>query len=447
MPPGGRERLAEVCADADDETLADFVAAVCAARGQQVRRVDGPAFTRSTGDGAERVAVAGTPAAEAADTLVTAGRRRPPDDAETVDLDRLWTWLRYAVGDETATELLTERFGEAVVAEGTDEDGREPPAEPQPRDGRQPTAHRGAQTTERTGSGSTRRSARPDERLFRAVDAAVTPRRLRAGAIVVAALVVAVAALTVWGAPPGAPTGGTGLGAEPGTAELTPVETVATPTPADTAHGERPGQPATLPPGVGPDGITDAMRLANAHEAQVGPQSFRATLVYREFENGRTVGTSIQTVRVANDTRYRASRTDLGDVAGDVPGLVRDDVYANGSTRVVRTSAGLQRERLENDSPYVDRIEQFHRWYLSVEASRITNQTTESGITSTWLHVDGDSWVGVEELRGTVLVTETGAVTLVRRSYRDPDTGRRVVVTLRVADVGSTTVAPPTWLR
>lgn len=445
MPPVRRERLRELCASADDETLAGFVAAVYAARGHAVSHEEGPVFTHSGTRGAERIAVAGTPAAGAADTLVTAGRTRSSGDADTVDVDRLWTWLRYAVGAETATTLVREWFGDDALADDTDEEGRETATETQNGRGSSSNVGRTAQSEGPPTRTSTGRSARLDERLFRAVDTVWTARRARIGAVGVA-VVLAVVGLTVLGGLPGGPASGAGLGTEQRSTELTPVGNVTTPTPVATGQSDGSIRPGTLPPGVGPSGITDAMRLANAHEAQVGPQSFRATLVYREFENGRAVGTSIQTARVADDTAYRTSRTDLGDVAGGAPTLTEGDVYANGSARFVQTDTGVRQEPLGDDAPYVDRVEQLHRWYLSVETSRITNQTASDGLTSTWLHVDGDSWVGVEDLRGTVLVTETGVVTLVRRSYRDPDTGRRVVVTLRVSDVGSTAVAPPAWL-
>ncbi|MFB6308224.1 MAG: hypothetical protein ABEH35_02750 [Haloarculaceae archaeon] len=462
MAPLRREELARLCRQSDDETVVGFAAALYEARGYTVTDTDSRGFTIDTAAGAERIALPGADG-EHVDTLVVAGRDPPEDTGDSVDrLDaaQLWEWLRYAVDSETADSLCRAWLDRPFESgdRGAESEGEEP------------TDDSAGEADEEDGTGSDEtgdggpgrrgeRAARAGsvegvvEHLLAALRNAGPNGGMRYGAAAGLAvlLLIGVAAWTVSGGvgSEGTPAieDGTPTAAEE-TPAGTPVAAVSIPRPRTATATPTAGRTAgaVFPPGMNASGITDADRLANAHEARLGGQSYRATISYHEFEDGDAVGTVVQTVRVVNRTRYRGTRTEIGDVDGVSPTLTVGDVYANGSARFVRTESGVRRESLSAEEPYIDRVEQYHRWYLSVEESTITNRTTVEGRPAVQVRIDGDPWPGVRSTTGSAVVTETGIVTLVHRSYIDPDTGRRVVVTVRVSDVGSVSVSPPPWL-
>lgn len=431
MPLPDRAAFAAACRRADAETLAGFAAALYEARGDTVTDTGGTSFTVERDGRRERVAVAGTDE-QGADVLIAAD---PPADAaapRVVDAAQLREWLRYAVDPETA-ERLVEAWFDGLAAGSDDErqadtdDGSA--ATVPPLDGRSEPVGTPSRDAD---SGRTRTASSGPS--WQQVSLAVGLLVLVVGTV---GLLLA-APFAPGDGPVAADIGGASPTATP--VESIPAAATATATPAAASVNA-----SALPPGVDASGITDYRRLVAAHEAGLGNRSFRATLVYHEFVDGEAVGVVVQTVRVASPTEYHASRTAMGDVETTPPNLVRHDAYANGTTRTERV-AGTGRPVSDEDR-YRDRLRRYLGWYLSVEQSWVANQTTVGDTTLTRVQSDGDSWPGVEDATGSAVVTERGVVRLARRSYRDADTGRRVVVTVRVSDVGTTTVVPPAWVR
>jgi len=428
-----RSAFAAACRRADAETLAGFTAALYEARGDTVRDTGGTAFTVVRDGRRERVAVAGDGRGETADVVVTAGRSVDAAAPRVVDTAQLREWLRYAVDGETAARLVGEWFDGLETDDGRDDEPRGDTAADTPS---------AAVLDDRHGRIDSPTTTIADGRAGTTVGTGPSWRKL---GLTVGLFVLVLGAAGAALSPPLAPADGpvvADIGGTPPTA--TPVESVPTAgTPTATPQAG-PVNATALPPGVDASGITDYRRLVAAHESALRNRSFRATLVYHEFADGEAVGVVVQTVRVSSTTEYHASRTAMGDVETTPPNLVRHDAYANGTARVERVAGAAP---VSDEDRYRDRLRRYLGWYLSVEDSRVRNQTSAGETTLTRLQSDGDSWPGVEDATGSAVVTERGVVRLARRSYRDADTGRRVVVTVRVGDVGTTTVSAPPWAR
>jgi hypothetical protein len=209
--------------------------------------------------------------------------------------------------------------------------------------------------------------------------------------------------------------------------------------------------PATLPPGVGPEGVTDEDDLARAHARALEGRSYRLTLVHRERVDGRPTGVRRETVRVANASRYVSTVEGYGDLRRE-PLVVRDAAaYVNGSLRAERDAGvdgsafGAAFSAGVGGDP-ADRVATYVRWFLSVEESRVVDVVERDGLRLYWLVLDGDSYPGVENTTGTALVDGTGLVHEVRRSYDYPDEdGVGATVTVRYDGLDATTVEPPAW--
>jgi len=195
---------------------------------------------------------------------------------------------------------------------------------------------------------------------------------------------------------------------------------------------------ASYPPGLSPDGIVDADRLAVAHARAVADRQYRLTLSYREFDDGVATALHRETVLVAEEAPVAVSFRRVGEVTGGTRpvaarptggGRTGPDAADGvaGSTRLERDPLGDGRER-----PYADRVERYLGWYLSVERSRVTGTFVEGDTRFFWVVLSGDPWPGVENTTGSALIDERGVVHEIRRSYDRPGTaGVSVVASIR----------------
>jgi hypothetical protein len=477
MPPLTADELAAVLRGADPETVAGFVADLQAARGRPVEREEGPAFT--LGDGRERVVVPGGDADPgAADVVVRAwsdvgggGQAGAIDgdggsQARTIGAADLVDTLLYAVDRSTAERLLGRWFDRSLDdfdgAAGTVTDAQ----------GARPGTHSGSRTAgdrpaqERssrhgapgtTTAGTDRRNdgqsgGSPGEQRIASLDAR-TPD-VDPGLLVTVFVLLAVGAVVAWsvgalpamgGVGPGEVTTETGTGPPAGGTTSGPAAESADAlgsTPADQPQVSRPDtQRAVLPPGVDDSGNIDEARLLQAHRALLANRSYRVTLTYREFVDGRQTGAFVQAVRVENRTAYEATSRQFGTLASAPPRL--DDQYTGG--RRIQSSGDDEVQSVDRDAedPFLEDVVRYMGYYLSVDESAIADIRTAGGETTVWLVTRGDPWPGVVNTTGSTVVTESGLVRMVRREYDEPDSPVHAVVTIRVSDVGRANVTAP----
>lgn len=508
MAPVGRDAfLAELRALPADRRAA-FLAALYEARGRRVER-DGTRLRIGAPDdltvlvpdgdppAAERLAAAGVDAVLALDDEGTGSGRPSTGGVARIDGHEVHRAALYAI-DRSDCERLLERFFGRSLASFDDGDGRRDrdigSAAPDRDVGSAASTGsawlRGAGGTERTGRGAVharRRGGASDSGGGDAGGTLAVPPWLRPIAAVALVAILALA-LASSGAVPG-----TGDRADPaagaaGTGTLTPLTpatpTVAGPTavsfddvertpgagdtvfdvgsgtpPAPSPTAEPPAVNVTgsvdLPPGISPSGEIDEAALAAAHLRALANRSFRLVLVSREFDDGRPTGVHREVIRVESAARYRVDTYGSGEFRTTPVVLEGGDVYANGSA-VVRRAGGdrpgpLPRgDEIEPGSdgpvPYGDSLGQYLRWFLSVEESTLAGRATVDGHPAYWLTIDGDPWIESANTTGSALVTRDGTVRELRRAHDVPDhPGTSVVVTIRVTDVGSTTVRPPAW--
>jgi len=212
---------------------------------------------------------------------------------------------------------------------------------------------------------------------------------------------------------------------------------------------------AAFPRGVDETGVTDASALADAHEATLSNRSYRLTITYREFENGKLRGVAHERALVASPDRYRSRVRRLGTLRHDATVVASGSAYANGSAGYVRTDDGV-RKRTEIRSAlvaasadsvgFVDRTERTVGWYLSANDSRIVGRTVRNGTTTYRLTFEGDPWLESRNETGRARVDEDGLVRELHREYSPTiESGVRVEVTIRIVP-GPVTVTPPEWM-
>ncbi len=244
-----------------------------------------------------------------------------------------------------------------------------------------------------------------------------------------------------------------GCGAAPA-----PQGTPVTPAEVPEAPSTTEAAPVELAPGLGPDGVTNPVRLADAHAAVLADRSFTVhQTTTRRYPNGTVRLRSDRVVRMGADRRrFLAVSTRQSRAEYDW----RLEQYANGSHVLRKTTAGAHTRysvlRGPDGTPRgplslfpenatnrggVSRL-------LGLLDARITGSRTEDGRRLYDLSVDGDGPPWLEELRMTATIDERGLVRSYAVSYVVTRDGRRVRVTVEfsVTRIGSTTVPEPSWV-
>jgi hypothetical protein len=208
------------------------------------------------------------------------------------------------------------------------------------------------------------------------------------------------------------------------------------------------------PPGVNSTAVTDASRLADAHEAALSEQPYRLDITYREYADGELRGVATERVVVASADRYRSRVNRLGALRHDSSVVASGSMYADGWKGYVRTDEGVRertevRSRISSSADsvgFTDRTERFIRWYLSVERSRIVEVTDRGGTTNLRIVFAGDPWPESRNVTGWARVDETGLVHELHREYTPAsEPGVRIEVTIRI-EPGPVTVSRPAWM-
>jgi hypothetical protein len=463
MPPLSRSELRQLCQTAEPGDLLGFVADLYAARGWTVVTTNAgdAVVTLERGESQQRLGIATeTTSLSGVDTIVIIGTKVDPATvtADTIlDIGDLWNLLLYSVDRERAATIFERWFDQELsdpvdtvdLAEShTDSqtDGLQdftPESEPDtPRD-----------TTTRAITDAAGQSQPP---TANGSGDTSTPFRTRRHVGVVVGLLLVLGIVIV----------ATGVGlsvadqavnndttTDTGVTPVPTTETLATATQetpesgqlASTQPTQIPARATGFPPGVDRTGITDYRQLIDAHESELEGQSYRITLSYREIRNKRLTGARTQTVRVENGTTYHATSTEFGRLVSPSPSLVGGEVYANGSVEFERTSTGVTRRRVQNPTSHRTALSRYLGWYLSVNESQAVAASTDRGMTTVRVSTDGDPYPGVTNATGTVIVTESGLVTHLYRTHSTPNSPVRVAITIRVSDVGTTTVSAPEW--
>jgi hypothetical protein len=482
----------------DSEERTAFAEAVYDARGWETRRVDGDLRVTPPGtDESRRVAV----------------RREDADAADAVDADadELRRMVLYAVDDEARERLFRQFLGcePSDLAEAADVGGESEPAsaadsesessdddrERTPRHAAAETATgetgrqtgnaetpmtvegRGERASERVAesdvvgqasdtddaTGATKRASDTDDATGatkRASDTGddgdagmPTARWIAAGL----ALVVVVGGL-VGAVGPGLTSStdseGDAVAGANGTAtDESAVMTREGRPVAPIEHGVAANEDRT-PPGVNSTTVTNAGRLADAHEAALSDRPYHLEITYREFEGGELRGVATERAVVASRDRYRSRVHRLGTLEHDSSVVASGSMYADGWTGYVRTDEGVRertevRSRISSSADsvgFTDRTERFVRWYLSVERSRITEVTDRSGTTNLRIVFAGDPWPESRNVTGWARVDETGLVHELHREYTPASASNvRIEITIRI-EPGSVTVQRPGWM-
>ena len=212
-----------------------------------------------------------------------------------------------------------------------------------------------------------------------------------------------------------------------------------------TTQGSEPTPASSRVPGVTADGAVDETVLAERTAAALTNHSYRFVAVYREEVDGETTARLREVARVENDSRYVSRVSRLGEPVGS-PQVIADTTVSARDGRVVQQVVGdgvVQRDQPAASDPFRPRVAQYVGWYLGVESSTVVDSERRNGHQRLLLRLRGDPWPGVENTTGSAVVTDTGVVRSVTRRYTLP--GRPNVtatVTVRVTDIGETTVDP-----
>lgn len=237
----------------------------------------------------------------------------------------------------------------------------------------------------------------------------------------------------------------------------TPAPTV-TPAPVPDAGAPTGSEVA---PGVSRSGVTDRSRLEAAHRRALANTSFRRETTLTVRQGGRTVRSSVETVRADTAAgRYNASLRERTSPEYSIrPFASRVQLWGNGSLRLIRflriNEANYRVERDPPESTPLAELSDSARAaaLLDAFAVRVTGRG-EGGyrLRSTRLLVPAalDPPPALEEPRNaslTAVVTERGLVRRYRVRYEGVINGEPAVVVLagRVSAVGATTVEPPGW--
>lgn len=461
--------LASLLSAAESAVVTAFVSALYGARGKDVARTD-DGFTVAGDDLVVVQTAADDPATlplAAATEVVTVDPASLPDtETPVITVSDLHHQLLYALDRERAAALVATHFDRDLDSfEGHDEapagirdvtpvatpagsqrDREEPPATAA--DAGETGSSPVAQTMADTSSApETSESAPPFGEGGPSVrEGPIRQHRL---ALVGVALVVGLAALAGpglvdWpvGSGPVGPFGGNG----------TTANATADPSGSALAGQGIPVSQSGLPPGIDADGSIDEQTLADATEAYLTGRSYRLEITYREFQDGQETALYTETLRVENETQYTAAVTQLGEFERGPPVVAGRDLSATPNGTTERTWVDGQQRVVHRNATVpaadfvVDDVEQYIRWYLSVDESVVTDEQSDSETPVYRIVSDGDPYTGITNATGSSVITSAGLVREIRRTYDVPnEPGLHVVVTLRVSDVETTTAPAPAW--
>lgn len=233
--------------------------------------------------------------------------------------------------------------------------------------------------------------------------------------------------------------------------------------------GTADGVEGPYPPGVGADGIANASVLAAAHEAALSGQSYRLSVVDREFVGGQPTAAAWERTAVEGPTRYRSTIEVAGTFQQRPQGVADATAYADGADRFVRltnrtdadgtirfvdwdddgTAHGDEWRRAEitgEDDPFATRTASYFGRTLDVEESRLLGSYERDGTRYVWIEFRRRPPNGALTL-GSVLVDERGLVHELHYEYTYIPAGEapvRTTTTVRITP-GNVTATPPSW--
>ncbi|MFB6177284.1 MAG: hypothetical protein ABEI99_09115, partial [Halobaculum sp.] len=205
---------------------------------------------------------------------------------------------------------------------------------------------------------------------------------------------------------------------------------------------------SVLPPGVASDGSLNPAVVASQTERILSNTSYRFVLTYRERVDGNTTASWREVATVENSTHF-ASEVSLLGTPTKTPGYIdRTPQYAEGDQYAEDGGTTIvENRRVSTEDPFLPRILQYVDWFLSVRESRLlgTDQRGEESVVLVGLR--GDPWPGVVNTTGYAVISERGVVRAIHRTYHPPGHPEVTIsVTVRVTDIGETTVDRPRWL-
>lgn len=231
--------------------------------------------------------------------------------------------------------------------------------------------------------------------------------------------------------------------------EGTPTGTV---TPAPLPPDVRtPRDPGVLAPGLAPDGVFDAARLAEAHAAVLSNTSFTAVREERRrYANGSLRSGYRRVVRVSAGGERFDYDLNQTDVRGGRTAETRLGRYSNGSVVYAATTRGGMTTYSTLDGPSVLPERATARSGLArlLGTLRFDVVDRRSVDDRTVYHLaveNGSQRVGgLRNVSMNASVREDGLVTAYRLTYGVD--GLRVSIRVAFRDVGETEVVPPAWL-
>jgi len=207
-------------------------------------------------------------------------------------------------------------------------------------------------------------------------------------------------------------------------------------------------------PGVGPDGVTDVARLAEAHEAAVAERSYRWH--YRQSSEtlrpNRTVPIDrARTLLVENERRYWYSTDSRSvDVHESRSYFGNFTEYADGDRRYQRYVGG--QGWTHDVAPSTDVTQRYGGEateavlrFLDVDAATVSARA-ESGTYRVVGVTDQVTGIGaVEEYRARAVVTRAGFVRSLNATFVAPERQRRYAFEFAYTRVGTAAVTAPRW--
>lgn len=211
---------------------------------------------------------------------------------------------------------------------------------------------------------------------------------------------------------------------------------------------------AQILPGVGPDGVTDATRLADAHEAAVAERSYRWR--YRQLSERLRPNRTVPIDRsrefvVESERRYRYSTDSRSvDVHESRSYFGHFTEYADGDRRYQRYAGG---EGWTHDvAPATDVTQRYGGEateailrFLDVAAATVSPRA-ESETYRIVGATDQVTGIGaVEQYRVRAVVTRAGFVRSLNATFVAPELQRRYAFEFAYTRVGTAEVTAPPW--
>lgn len=235
--------------------------------------------------------------------------------------------------------------------------------------------------------------------------------------------------------------------AEP-TADVTLTPVVV---PDDTATAT-PGTAGELAPGLTDAGVVDPARLGAAHARTLDAASytFHRNVTRRALDGTLVLGTDTVLRRTASGNRFRYTLTFSGrerrvvDRYADGTRLYERESTPNATTyRQLRVGEDPRNASFGSLTGRRDVVNLFTRFRFEIEDRVERNGTTHYRLATT----EPRDLLPLRDITVRALVSERGLVSEYDISYRvvRDDRAVRVRVTVRIGDVGTTTVAEPAW--